>query len=125
MKYAIVDIETTGDKPKNFKVIEIAIVLHDGESILDTYHTFVDPEERISPFISRLTCIHDSDVYGAPKFYEIAKAIIEFTKNAIFVAHNVSFDYTVIRREYRRLGYDFRIDHMCTIQAARIIIPGH
>jgi DNA polymerase III subunit epsilon len=125
LKYAIVDIETTGDKPKNFKVIEIAIVLHDGESILDTYHTFVDPEERISPFISRLTGIHDSDVYGAPKFYEIAKAIIEFTKNAIFVAHNVSFDYTVIRREYRRLGYDFRMDHMCTIQAARIIIPGH
>jgi len=125
LKYAIVDIETTGDTPKNFKVIEIAIVIHDGESILDTYHTFVDPEERISPFISRLTGIGDADVYGAPKFYEIAKAIIEFTKDTIFVAHNVSFDYAVVRREYRRLGYDFRIDHMCTIQAARVIIPGH
>lgn len=125
MKYAIIDIETTGDKPKNFKVIEIAILIHDGDTVLDTFHTFVDPEQRISPFISRLTGIHDSDVYGAPKFYEIAKAVIEFTQDSIFVAHNVSFDYTVIRREYRRLGFDFRMDHMCTIQAARVIIPGH
>lgn len=125
MKYAIVDIETTGDKPKNFKIIEIAIILHDGKNALDTFHTFIDPEERISPFISRLTGIHDSDVYGAPKFYEVAKEIIEFVGDSIFVAHNVSFDYTVVRREYRRLGFDFRKDHMCTIQVARIIIPGH
>lgn len=124
MKYAVVDIETTGDKPKNFKVIEIAIILHDGEKELDRFHSFVNPEERISPFISRLTGIHDSDVQDAPKFYEIAKAVIEFTQDAIFVAHNVSFDYSVIRREYKRLGYDFRMDHLCTIQSARILIPG-
>lgn len=124
MKYTIVDIETTGDKPKNFKIIEIAVILHDGQKELDTFHTFVDPEERISPFISRLTGIQDKDVKGAPKFFEIAKNLIEFTKGAIFVAHNVSFDYGVIRREYRRLGYDFRMDHLCTIQSARILIPG-
>lgn len=124
MKYAIVDIETTGDKPKNFKIIEIAIILHDGVNELDSFHSFVNPEERISPFISRLTGIHDSDVENAPKFYEIAKEIIEFTRNTIFVAHNVSFDYGVIRREYKRLGYDFRMDHVCTIQSAKILIPG-
>ena len=80
MKYAIVDIETTGDKPINFKVIEIAIVLHDGAKELDRYHTFVNPEERINPFIVRLTGINDNDVKDAPKFYEIAKDIVEFTK---------------------------------------------
>lgn len=125
MKYAIIDIETTGDKPKNFKVIEIAIVLHDGIQELDRFHSFVDPEERISPFISRLTGISDEDVHGAPKFYEIAKEIVEFTANSIFVAHNVSFDYGVLRREYKRLGYDYRLDHLCTIQSARILLPGH
>ena len=125
MKFAIVDIETTGDKPKNFKVIEIAIILHDGEKELDRYHTFVNPEERISPFIARLTGIHDSDVENAPKFYEIAKDIVEFTQDTVFVAHNVSFDYGVIRREYKRLGYDFRLPHLCTVQTSRILIPGH
>lgn len=124
MNYAIIDIETTGEQPKNLKIIEIAIILHDGEKELDTFHTFINPEQRISPFITRLTGIHDNDVFNAPKFYEVAKQIIEFTKGTIFVAHNVSFDYGVIRREYKRLGYDFRMDHLCTIQTARILIPG-
>lgn len=125
MKYAIVDIETTGSKPVNFKVIEVAIILHDGRKELDRFTSFVNPEEAISPFISRLTGIHDSDVADAPKFFEIAKKIVEFTKDAVFVAHNVSFDYGVIRREFKRLGFDFRLPHMCTVQTARVLIPGH
>ncbi|MFT4600252.1 MAG: DNA polymerase-3 subunit epsilon [Arenicella sp.] len=125
MIYAIVDIETTGDKPVNFKVIEIAIIKHDGKKELDRYTTFVDPQERINPFISRLTGIHDSDVAGAPKFFEVAKDIVEFTKGCVFVAHNVSFDYTVMRREFKRLGFDYRLPHMCTVQTSRILIPGH
>lgn len=125
MNYAIVDIETTGDKPKNFKIIEIAIILHNGKEEVDRYHTFVDPEQNITPFITRLTGISDADVYGSPRFHEIAKKIVEFTKDAIFVAHNVNFDYGVLRREFRRLGFDYRLDHMCTIQSARVLIPGH
>lgn len=125
MKFAIVDIETTGDKPVNFKVIEIAIILHDGRKELDRYTSFVNPEERISPFISRLTGIHDSDVADAPRFFEIAKDIVEFTKDTVFVAHNVSFDYGVLRREFRRLGFDYRLPHMCTVSTSRILIPGH
>ncbi len=125
MKFSIVDIETTGDKPVNFKVIEIAIILHDGRKELDRYTSFVNPGERISPFISRLTGIHDSDVADAPKFFEIAKDIVEFTRDTVFVAHNVSFDYGVLRREFRRLGYDYRLPHMCTVSTSRILIPGH
>ena len=71
LKYAIVDIETTGDKPINFKIIEIAIIIQVGVNELYRYHTFVDPQEKISPIISRLTGIKDSDVFGAPKYFEI------------------------------------------------------
>lgn len=125
MNYAIIDIETTGDKPINFKIIEIAIIIHDGKQEIDRFHSMVDPQERISPFIARLTGIHDSDVEGAPKFFEIAKKVVEFTKDTVFVAHNVSFDYTVIRREFKRLGFDYRLPHLCTVQTSRILIPGH
>lgn len=125
LKFAIVDIETTGDRPKSYKIIEIAIVLHDGTKTLDTFHSLVNPEEKITPFISRLTGIKDKDVEKAPKFYEIAKDIIEFTKDTVFVAHNVSFDYSVVRNEYKRLGYDFRMNHLCTVQTSRILIPGY
>lgn len=124
MKYAVVDIETTGDSPKNFKVIEIAIIIHDGKNELDSFHSFVDPGEKINPFVARLTGISDNDLVGAPKFFEIAKQIIEMTRDTIFVAHNVSFDYGVLRAEYRRLGFDFRMDHLDTVQTARIIFPG-
>jgi DNA polymerase-3 subunit epsilon len=125
LTFSIIDIETTGNSPKDFKIIEIAIVLHDGEKELGSYHSFVNPEESISPFISRLTGITDKDVADAPRFFEIAKEIIEFTQGSVFVAHNVSFDYGVLRREYKRLGYDYRMNHLCTIQTARVLIPGH
>lgn len=125
MKFAVVDIETTGDKPKNFKVIEIAIILHDGVNELETFHSFVDPQEKINPFVSRLTGITENDLRGAPKFFEIAKEIIELTKDTVFVAHNVSFDYGVLRNEYRRLGFDYRMDHLDTVQTAKILFPGY
>lgn len=125
MKFAIVDIETTGDRPVNFKVMEIAIIIHDGQNELENYSTFVDPQEKVNPFVSRLTGITDNHLIGAPKFFEVAKKIIELTKDTIFVAHNVGFDYGVLRTEYKRLGYDFRMDHLCTVQTARILFPGY
>lgn len=125
MKFAIVDIETTGDNPRHFKVIEIAVIIHDGRNELETFHTFVDPQEKINPFVARLTGISDNDLVGAPKFFEIAKQIIELTRDTIFVAHNVSFDYGVLRTEYRRLGFDFRMDHLDTVQTAKILFPGY
>ena len=106
-------------------MIEIAIILHNGIEEIETWHTFVDPQERVNPFISRLTGITDNHLVGAPKFFEVAKKIIELTRDTIFVAHNVSFDYGVLRNEYKRLGYDFRMDHMDTVQTAKILFPGY
>ncbi|MCH2233798.1 MAG: GIY-YIG nuclease family protein [Crocinitomicaceae bacterium] len=125
MIFSIVDIETTGRTPKDHKVIEIAIIKHDGIKELDRYETFVNPEEKINPFISRLTGINQNHVADAPKFYEIAKDIVEFTKDTVFVAHNISFDYGVIKREFRRLGFDYRRNHLCTVQTSKILLPGY
>ena len=125
MKFAIIDIETTGNQPKDLKVIEIAVIVHDGEKELSSFHSMVNPCEPISPFISRLTGIRNNDDVNAPKFFEIAKKLIEITEDCIFVAHNVGFDYTVIRTEYRRLGYDYRKNHLDTIHVAKVIFPGH
>lgn len=124
MLYSIVDIETTGGSPKSSKITEIAIYKHNGEKIVDEFETLVDPEMPIPEFITRLTGISDKMVENSPKFYEIAKQIIEFTKDTIFVAHNVAFDYGMIRQEYKRLGFDFRLPHLCTVRAARYVIPG-
>lgn len=96
----------------------------DGQEIIDEYITLLDPEITIPPFIVQLTGISDEMVRNSPKFYEIAKDIVEFTENCVFVAHNVGFDYGVIREEFKSLGFDFRRPHLCTVRASRHVIPG-
>jgi DNA polymerase-3 subunit epsilon len=63
-------------------------------------------------------------VADAPKFYEIARDIVELTKNKIFVAHNVHFDYNFLRSEFERLGYYFKRERLCTVRLSHRIIPG-
>jgi DNA polymerase-3 subunit epsilon len=123
--YAIVDIETTGGSPKNSKITEIAIYKHTGAEIIDEYSTLINPEIPIPPFIVNLTGISDHMVQNAPKFFEVAKQIVEFTEDCVFVAHNVGFDYGVLRTEFRSLGFDFRRPHLCTVRTSRYILPGH
>lgn len=125
MNYVIVDVETTGGSPKASKITELAIYKFDGEKIIDEFITLLNPEQRIPDFIVRLTGITDKMVEEAPKFYEVAKHIIEFTEGCIFVAHNVSFDYNMIRAEFKTLGYDFRMPHLCTVRSSRYVIPGY
>lgn len=123
MIYSVIDVETTGGSPKFSKITEIAIYRHDGKEIIDEFISLVNPEVPIPEFVSKLTGISDDMVENAPKFYEIAKKIVEFTENTVFVAHNVGFDYGMIRSEFRRLGYDFRLPHLCTVRSSRHFIP--
>lgn len=124
MIYTIIDVETTGGNPKSSKITEIAIFKHNGTTIIDKFVSLVNPESEIPEFIVRLTGISNEMVADAPKFYEIAKQITEFTDGCIFVAHNVGFDYSMIRSEFRSLGFDFRRSHLCTVKASRRLLPG-
>ncbi len=122
--YAVVDLETTGGKASMEKIIEIAIVLFDGEKILDTYETLIHPERAVPYAITRLTGIKDEMLVDAPKFYEVAKKIVEMTEGAIFVAHNVRFDYQFLREEFGRLGFTFSRKQLCTVRLSRKAFPG-
>jgi DNA polymerase-3 subunit epsilon len=122
--YAIVDIETTGGSPKNEKITEIAIYVHDGTSIIKEYTTLINPEKNIPYYITGLTGITNEMVTNAPRFFEVAKQIVELTENCIFVGHNVNFDYHFVREEFSRLGYDYKREVLCTVKMSRKIIPG-
>lgn len=124
MRYAIIDVETTGGRPKESKITEIAIYIHDGKKVVDELCTLVNPEMNIPEFIMRLTGISNEMVENAPKFYEIAKRIVEITSDCIFVAHNVAFDYSMIRGEFRSLGFDYRRNQLCTVRSSRHLLPG-
>ena len=124
MNYAILDIETTGGSPKHEKITEIAIFIHDGKSIIEEYSSLVNPEKNIPHFITGLTGITNEMVADAPKFYEIAKKIVEITDGCIVVGHNVNFDYGFIQNEFKRLGYDYHRESLCTVKLSRKLIPG-
>lgn len=123
MKYAIVDIETTGTSYMHGKITEIAILIHDGQKIVDEFSSLINPEQKIPYWITQLTGINNRMVEHAPKFYEIAARIVEITEDCVFVAHNVSFDYNFIRQEFKSLGYDFQREKLCTVKLSRKLIP--
>ena len=113
--YAIVDIETTGGSSRIEKITEIAIFQHDGEKITGEFVTLINPERNIPYFITNLTGITNEMVENAPRFFEIAKTIVEMTEGRIIVAHNARFDYSFIRQEFKSLGYNFRRNLLDTV----------
>jgi len=123
--FAILDIETTGGSPKTERITEIAIYFHDGEKVVDEWSTLLNPEKTIPYFITGLTGITNEMVATAPRFYEIAKELVERTENHTIVGHNVKFDYSFIKSEFKNLGFEFDRPTLCTIKLSRKIIPGH
>ena len=121
--YAILDIETTGGQFNEEGITEIAIYKFDGHEIVDQFISLVNPEIPIQPFVVKLTGINNSMLQGAPKFFEVAKRIIEMTNDCIVVAHNASFDYRILRTEFRRLGYDFEARTICTVELSKKLLP--
>ncbi|MBC7523644.1 MAG: GIY-YIG nuclease family protein [Flavobacterium sp.] len=121
--YAILDIETTGGQFNEEGITEIAIYKFNGHEIVDQFISLVNPEKPIQPFVAKLTGINNAMLVMAPKFFEVAKRIIEITQDCIIVAHNASFDYRILRTEFRRLGFDFQSHTICTVALSQKLLP--
>ncbi|WP_037320457.1 exonuclease domain-containing protein [Salegentibacter sp. Hel_I_6] len=121
--YAVVDIETTGGKYNEEGITEIAIYKFDGLKVVDQFISLVNPEKAIQPFVVNLTGINNDMLRNAPKFYEIAKRIVEITEDCVLVAHNAKFDYRILRTEFKRLGFDFERRSLCTVELSKKLIP--
>ncbi len=122
--YVIIDLETTGGKPHEEAITEIAIYKYDGNELVDQFISMVNPERPIQAFVQRLTGINNKMLRNAPKFYEIAKRVVEITEGCTIVAHNASFDYRVLKKEFDRLGYDYSRPRLCTVKLSKELIPG-
>lgn len=121
--YAILDIETTGGKYNEEGITEIAIYRFDGHEITDQFASLINPQKKIQPFVVKLTGINNNMLRTAPKFYEVAKRIVEITEGCILVAHNAKFDSRILSTEFRRLGYEYHRKSICTVQLAKKLLP--
>ncbi|MCP4123166.1 MAG: GIY-YIG nuclease family protein [Bacteroidetes bacterium] len=121
--FAVVDIETTGGNMRTDRITEIAIIVHNGQRVIEEYSTLVNPLKPIQPFVSALTGISNEMVIDAPTFNEVVDKIEELTTGRIFVAHNVRFDYGFLKNEYRRTGKTFRRKLLCTVTTSKHVFP--
>jgi DNA polymerase-3 subunit epsilon len=122
--FCIVDLETTGGRFEEESVMEIALFKFDGQNVVDQLISLVNVEDKpIQPYVQKLTGITPKMLIRAPKFYQLAKRIIEITKDCVLVAHNADFDYRMLQMEFGRLGYDFNMPTVDTIDWAKKLIP--
>jgi len=124
LEYAIVDIETTGGNASGSRITEIAILIHDGEKVIDRWETLVNPEKDIPIAIFALTGINNEMVRNAPIFDDISDKVFELLTDRVFVAHNVNFDYSFVRHQLEQAGFKWTARKLCTVRAARKIRPG-
>lgn len=124
VKFAITDIETSGSGIKGNKITEICVIVVQNGEIIEQFSSLVNPSQSIPLYIESLTGINDEMLSGAPQFSEIAEEVESITKDCIFVAHNVNFDYNIIRAEFAELGKEFKRKRICTVRLAKKLIPG-
>ncbi len=122
---AFIDIETTGANYHYGKVTEIGVVRVEGGRVVRTFHTLLNPDSRLPAFITQLTGLTDADLRTAPHFADMADELRAILDGALFVAHNVRFDYSFIKQEYKRLGQGFEPELLCTVRLSRWLYPEH
>lgn len=120
-----VDIETNGGNGERGRITEIAVIrVEDGE-VVDEYTSLVNPGSPIPHWITTLTGITNADLVDAPYFDDIADDLHRIMDGAIFVAHNVRFDYSFVKRQLEASGYAFRPKLFCTVRLSRTVYPEH
>ncbi|MGQ0738551.1 MAG: exonuclease domain-containing protein [Bacteroidota bacterium] len=122
--YAIVDIETTGSYAAANGITEISIHLSNGNEITGKFQTLVNPGQPIPPYITAMTGISNQMVAEAPRFEEVAENIYNLLHDKIFIAHNVSFDYSFIKNHLQQAGFELNSKKLCTVRLSRKIFPG-
>jgi len=124
MLYAVVDIETTGGHASANGITEVAINIHDGNQVVESFSTLVNPGIPIPEYITALTGIDDSMLVDAPTFSDVALQIYQLLHDKVFVAHNVNFDYSFLKHHLDKAGFDLQCRKLCTVRLSRKLIPG-
>lgn len=130
-EFVVLDIETVGFKPviggdKQMRgIIEIAAVKLKNGSIVDDFHSFVNPEQVIPKNITDLTGITNEDVQHAPKTTDVLQTFKAFIGASVLVAHNASFDIeTWLKPLMEQAKIDFSNSYVCTFQTFYKSMPG-
>lgn len=124
MNFCAIDFETAC--PQRASACAVALVKVRDGILVDQYYTFIKPPYgmEILPHFTAIHGIRMRDVVKSPTFSEAWPLMQAFIGDDYLVAHNSSFDRSVLMRclEY------YEIDHpiptfACTVQSARRAWP--
>ena len=124
MLYAVVDIETTGGHASANGITEVAINIHNGNEIVESYTTLINPRMLVPAHITALTGIDDAMLKDAPHFEDVALQLYQLLHDKVFVAHNVNFDYSFLKHHLAAAGYELQCKKLCTVRLSRKLFPG-
>ncbi|MBX4191077.1 ethanolamine utilization protein, partial [Candidatus Saccharibacteria bacterium] len=118
-----VDVETTGMSFTRGRVIEVGAIRVEAGEVVASFNSLIDPQAELPMFITELTGITRDDLAGAPSFYDINSELYDIMQNAVFVAHNVRFDYGFLKQEFKRTGKKFSPKQLCTVRLSKALYP--
>ncbi len=118
-RYCVIDLETNGSKPETAQVIEVGAVIFQNGKVIDRFESFVACA-FLPEYISKITGISPEDLLDAPSQLEVFTKLRIFMEDAIFVAHNVNFDYGFLNHSFERFGLgNIGNQQLCSIELAR------
>lgn len=123
MKFAVVDIETTGLFHQGHAITEIAVVHLDQGVPECVFHRLINPGRAIPREISHLTGIHAGTLKDAPPFREILPELLKVLEGRVFVAHNVNFDFQFLKAQIEACGAALNVKRVCSMRYARKLLP--
>ena len=123
--FVVFDLETTGAKAPPCRITEIGAYKVENCELVGEFHTLVNPEVPIPPFITSLTGISDEMVRDAPRFCEVADDFLRFIGDSVLVAHNSPFDLRFLNHEISMVHDECRVGNpaLCTVQLSRRLLP--
>jgi DNA polymerase-3 subunit epsilon len=117
------DVETTGMSFTRNRIIEIGAIRVESGEVKASFNRLIDPQAELPQFITELTGITRDDLISSPSFYDICDELYEIMQGAIFVAHNVRFDYGFLKQEFKRVGKQFNPKQLCTVRLSKALYP--
>ena len=118
-KYCVIDIETNGSKPESAQVIEVGAVMFQNGQVIGKFESFVE-STFLPDYISKITGILPEDLKDAPSCVDVLTKLRIFMEDAVFVAHNVNFDYGFLNHSFDRFGLgSIGNQKLCSIDLAR------
>ena len=123
-RIAVIDFETTGISPgQGDRATEVAIVLTEGDRVVDRFQSLMNAGVHIPVFITQLTGITNAMVQAAPPAAQVMRDAARFVGAAPMVAHNAAFDRRYWQAELARCGLPADQPFACTVLLSRRLYP--